>query len=93
MTIDEEGMLWIAQYGGSCVYRWNPHTAEQLQKIDLPASKVTSCAFGGPNLDTLYITTATENMSGEELASEPEAGGLFATQPGIRGVPAVPFAG
>ena len=50
MAIDSEGMLWVAHYGGSCVSRWNPNTAQLLEKIDLPVTQVTACAFGGPNL-------------------------------------------
>ena len=47
MAIDSEGMLWVAHYGGSCVSRWNPNTAQLLLKIDLPVTQVTACAFGG----------------------------------------------
>ncbi len=93
MAIDAEGMLWIAQYAGSRVCRWDPERAEVLQTIHLPVSKVTACAFGGAELDTLFITTATENMSEEEREQEPQAGGLFSVKPGVRGVPAFRFAG
>ena len=57
MSIDAEGMLWIAFYRGGCVARWNPETGELLQRVDIPAPHVTSCCFGGPELKTLFITT------------------------------------
>ncbi|MCV5491749.1 SMP-30/gluconolactonase/LRE family protein, partial [Escherichia coli] len=50
MTIDEEGCLWIAHWGGSKITRWNPSTGEQILSIPIPALYVTSCTFGGPNL-------------------------------------------
>lgn len=77
MCIDQEGMLWIAHYGGSGVYRWNPKTGELLDKIELPVPHVTSCAFGGPNLDQLLITTAQENLSPEQLIQFPKSGDVF----------------
>ena len=91
MTIDEEGMLWVAHWGGNKVVRWNPATGEMLQKIDVPAPHVTSCAFGGDNLSTLYITTAREGLSAEQLATYPESGGLFSVEPGVKGIPAYLF--
>ncbi|WP_019910099.1 SMP-30/gluconolactonase/LRE family protein [Paenibacillus sp. HW567] len=93
MTIDSEGMIWVAHWNGGCVSRWNPHTGEQLGKVDVPANLVTSCAFGGSNLDELYITTARSGMSQEELQRWPLAGGLFKANPGIKGVRANLFPG
>ncbi len=90
MTIDEEGMLWIAHFHGSRVCRRHPQTGEILQTIHLPVSCITACAFGGKDLDTLYITSAAL-VSG--IPSEPSAGGLFAIKPGVRGVPAFRFGG
>ncbi|AIQ53557.1 SMP-30/gluconolactonase/LRE family protein [Paenibacillus sp. FSL R7-0331] len=85
MTIDREGMLWVAQWGGSCVSRWNPHTGEQIGRIEVPALNVTSCTFGGEALDELYITTARNGMSEEELERWPLTGGLFRFKPGVQG--------
>ena len=93
MTIDAEGMLWIAHWGGGRVCRWHPESGELLQTIRVPASQTTSCAFGGDNLDVLYITSAALGLSAAQIEREPFAGGLFATQPGSRGVPAFGFAG
>ena len=90
MTIDSEGMLWIAHWEGSAVVRWNPLDGSILRKVDLPVSRVTSCALGGRALKTLYITTASIGIDPEE---EPVAGGLFALEVETPGVPAVKFAG
>lgn len=87
MAIDREGMLWIAHFNGGCVRRWNPHTAAVLAQIDLPTPQVTSCAFGGPDLDLLYITTAAENMTPAQKEADPLAGSLFAAKPGVQGLP------
>lgn len=92
MTIDNEGMLWIALWNGDCVTRWNPNTGELLQKIEVPAHNVTSCAFGGENLETLYITTARLDMTEVELAAKPLSGGVFKINPGVRGVESYFFA-
>jgi len=91
MTIDAEGNLWVALWGGSAVTCWNPHTGELLRKIDVPAKNVTSCAFGDDDLGTLYITTARESTSEEELKKFPHAGGLFKIRPGVKGVQAFFF--
>jgi sugar lactone lactonase YvrE len=88
MTIDSEGMLWIAHWAGGCVSRWNPLTGEQTRKIEVPAHYVTSCTFGGEQLDELYITTARGGMSPEELERWPLAGGLFKIRPGVKGLKA-----
>jgi sugar lactone lactonase YvrE len=77
MAIDRDGMLWIAHFFGGAVRRWNPHTAQVMETITLPTSNVTSCAFGGEQLDELYITTARDSLSEEQLRRETYAGGLF----------------
>ena len=83
-TIDEEGMLWVAHYGGSRVRRWNPDTATVLAEVELPTSSITACAFGGPGLDQLYITSASFRMSDAEKAEQPHAGGFFVADVGVR---------
>ncbi|MGY4688697.1 SMP-30/gluconolactonase/LRE family protein [Salibacterium sp. K-3] len=85
MTIDAQGMLWIAHFRGWKVSRWNPETGERLEEIDVPASQVTSCVFGGKDLRTLYITTARNNLKEDQLEHEPHAGGVFAAAPGVKG--------
>ncbi|MCX6044673.1 MAG: SMP-30/gluconolactonase/LRE family protein [Chloroflexi bacterium] len=93
MAIDAEGMLWVAHFGGSAVRRWDPNTGQVLATIDLPAKQITSCAFGGPNLDTLYITSGANGLDEAALAKQPHAGALFSVKPGVRGVTTFKFAG
>ena len=92
-TIDEEGMLWVAHYGASRVRRWDPDTATVLAEVELPTASITACAFGGPNLDQLYITSASFRLSDAEKAEQPHAGGLFVADPGVRGVASDKFGG
>ena len=92
-TLDAEGMLWIAMWDGWGVTRWNPRTGECLQTIRLPVARVTSCAFGGPDLATLYITSASAGLTREQLAAQPLAGGLFKVKPGVKGVRAFAYRG
>jgi sugar lactone lactonase YvrE len=61
--------------------------------VELPASRVTSCIFGGPGLDELFVTTARRGLAPGDLASEPAAGGIFRARPGVTGQPAHRFAG
>ncbi|WP_438433134.1 SMP-30/gluconolactonase/LRE family protein [Gorillibacterium sp. sgz500922] len=91
MTIDAEGMLWVAHWGGGKVSRFDPATGERLAEIAVPAEQVTSCAFGGRELDELYITTARTGLSEEQLKRQPAAGGLFRIKPGVKGTPTVRF--
>jgi sugar lactone lactonase YvrE len=93
MTIDSEGMLWVALYGSSKVTRWDPETGRLVEAVSLPVSKVTACAFGGPNLDQLYITSSRNWLEAEELEKWPLSGGLFRADVGVAGVPAFEFAG
>lgn len=90
MTLDAEGMIWVAHWEGWRVTRWNPVTAELLATIKVPVARVTSCAFGGVNLDVLYITTA---RPAKDDPAQPHAGSLFVVQPGVRGLPAFMYAG
>lgn len=85
-TLDAEGMLWIAMFEGGCVTRWNPATGELLETIRLPVSRVTSCAFGGPDLRTLFITTSRHALPPEKLEQQPLAGRLFEVRPGSCGL-------
>ena len=93
MTIDEEGMLWIALWDGWRVIRVNPADGQIIGEVRLPVARPTSCCFGGANLDELYITTASTRMPADELAKQPLAGGIFRCKPGMRGLPMVEFAG
>ena len=85
MTTDVEGGLWIAHFGGARVTRFTPDGRKD-RHIDVPASNITSCAFGGEGLDELYITSAWIDLSDAERAAQPLAGGLFRADPGVRGL-------
>ncbi len=93
MTIDAEGMLWVALWGGGCVTQWNPRNGKLLRKILLPVSLVSSCAFGGPQLKVLYITSARATLKPLDLRRQPLAGGLFRVEIGVPGTPAYEFDG
>ena len=86
MTIDEENMLWVGLWNGNAVGRFNPLNGKLISKIEVPAHNVTSCAFGGKNLDKLYITTASVDMTDEEKEKYPDAGSVFVAIPGVKGV-------
>ncbi|MCJ8006063.1 SMP-30/gluconolactonase/LRE family protein [Lederbergia wuyishanensis] len=85
MTSDVEGNLWVAHWGGYRVTIWNPNTGEMLDSIPVPAPQVTSCVFGGENMDELYITTARTGLSREILEKYPHAGSLFRVKTNTKG--------
>lgn len=93
MTIDADGNLWVAQWGGYKVSKWNPHTGEKLGEIKVPAKQVTSCVFGGENLDELYITSARRGLDEKELEAYPHSGGLFRVKTDVKGTESVFFKG
>jgi sugar lactone lactonase YvrE len=92
MTIDNKGNLWVACFGGAAVRCFSPAGA-QLDEIIFPVAQVTSCAFGGPGLADLYVTSAAYRLSAERLKRQPHAGATFVCRPGAVGMPALSFAG
>jgi sugar lactone lactonase YvrE len=90
--IDAEGYLWNCEYGGWRVVRYAPDGRID-GAIPVPAANPTCCCFGGPDLDTLYITTATQRLTPDQLADQLRAGSVFAVRPGVRGLPESRFAG
>jgi sugar lactone lactonase YvrE len=86
MCMDEEGMLWVAHWGGFAVNRWNPANGEHLDQIEVNAPNVSSCAFGGEDLDHLFITTARQDLTAEELNAYPESGSLYFAKLNIKGM-------
>ncbi len=84
ITVDCEGNIWVAQWGGSRISRWEPE-GRLLEEISVPASQVSSCTFGGRNLDTLYVTTARYGIGRSQVNNEVHAGSLFSIVPGVRG--------
>ena len=93
MTIDAEGMLWIALWDGWRVCRFNPHDGSLLQEIKMPVARPTSCVFGGPELTTLYVTSASTRQTPEVLAGQPNAGAIFTIEAGVKGTPSFRFRG
>jgi L-arabinonolactonase len=89
--IDAEGGLWNTRFHGSCVVRHAPD-GQVDRVITLPVRRPTCCAFGGPDLSTLYVTTTSQHMSDAERATEPLAGALLALQVGCKGLPESRFA-
>ena len=94
MSIDANGNLWVAIYGAGQVRCWNPTNGELLDTVEAPGAKlITSCAFGGPNLDELYITSASDGLSEQEKKEQPLAGSLFRAELDVSGLPTFEFAG
>ncbi|MBD0294580.1 MAG: SMP-30/gluconolactonase/LRE family protein [Flavisolibacter sp.] len=92
MTIDREGMLWIAHWDGWQVARWNPQTGQKLLSIPLPAARITSCTFGGEDLQDLYITSASIGLTEKQHEEQPFAGSLFVIKNcGFQGMETVAF--
>lgn len=91
MTVDAQGFLWVAQWNGGRVVRYDPDGAVE-RVIQMPVRRPTSCMFGGPNLTTLFVTSGTMRMTDAERAAEPLAGNLFALETDVQGLPEPHFA-
>jgi L-arabinonolactonase len=91
-TVDVEGCLWLAHWGGWRLSRFDP-AGRPMREVPLPVRQPTCPAFGGPNLDVLYVTTARIGLDEAALARQPWAGGLLALDPGVRGLPEARFHG
>ena len=89
-AMDEEGYLWNARWGGSSVVRFDPK-GNMDQTVNIPATNVTSCCFGGPDLKTLFVTTARSGLSTQAVDENPNEGALFAVECGVRGLPILAF--
>jgi D-xylonolactonase len=92
MTVDAEGCLWVAFWDGWAVRRFGPDAA-LLDTIEVPVQRPTSIAFGGPDLDRMYITSARVGLDETALAVQPYAGALLMVEAGIKGIAERPFAG
>lgn len=89
MTIDADGRLWVAMWGGSCVRCIEPTTGATVEIIEVPrAFQTSACTFGGPELDQLFITTSTARGQGGPLG-----GAVFVAEPGVNGLLPDPFRG
>ena len=87
MCVDADGQLWIAIWGGGQVRRYTPD-GELTRTIEVPAPHTTCVTFAGPDLATMVITTATKDLSDDDLARHPLSGRLFTVDAGVRGLPA-----
>jgi sugar lactone lactonase YvrE len=90
MTLDDEGFLWVALWGGGAVRRYDP-SGRPAGIVHLPVTNVSSCNFGGPGGTTLFITTSQQGLSPEQKEAEPDAGRIFRVEPGVSGPAATPF--
>jgi sugar lactone lactonase YvrE len=90
LAVDDEGGVWVALYGGGAVRRFAPD-GELDRVLEVPATNVTACCFGGEDGRSLFVTTARQGLGEEELAREPLAGSVFVTDAGVAGPPARPF--
>lgn len=84
MCVDDEGCLWVCHWGGWRITRYSPQ-GEELMHIRMPVANITSCIFGGKNLKTLYITTASKGLSDVEKEAQPDAGAVFSVDLNISG--------
>jgi sugar lactone lactonase YvrE len=85
MTIDSDGNVWVAFWGGACIRQFSPE-GELLKKLPLPAPNITNVCFGGEALDILLVTSARNGLSASELERYPLSGSVFSLQVGVRGV-------
>jgi len=91
-TTDVKGFLWSAHFDGACVTRYAPD-GKIDRVIPMPVTRPTSCTFGGENLDILYVTSASYNLTAEQRAAQPLAGSVFAIDVGVKGLVEPRFAG
>jgi sugar lactone lactonase YvrE len=91
-TVDADGFLWNAVYGGGRLNRYAPD-GRLDRTVELPMTQPTSCTFGGPRLDTLYVTSASQRLSAAQLAHQPFAGATIAIDVGVKGLPEPYYAG
>ncbi|MBD2343493.1 SMP-30/gluconolactonase/LRE family protein [Anabaena subtropica] len=92
LTIDSQGNIWVAMWDGWCVICFNPK-GEEISQIKLPVQRPTSCTFGGEDLRTLYITSASVGMSEKEIDKSFYSGDLFAVETNLVGLPTYGFSG
>lgn len=93
MTIDSDGMIWLAHWAGQRICRWNPETGEPIETYPTPAPHTSCCCFGGKDLTELYITTARKGLEPAQLEAHPQSGHLFRMQTNVVGAPTYAFGG
>jgi sugar lactone lactonase YvrE len=92
LTVDAEGGVWLCLFGGAAVRRYGADGSLDAV-VRVPVTNPTSLAFGGPGLETLYVTSARHRLSPKQLAAEPHAGAVLAFEPGVTGLPGNRFTG
>ena len=92
LAVDDDGGIWVALWGRAAIRRYSPD-GELDRVLDVPAANVTACCFGGDDGRSLYVTTASVDLSAGQLQQQPLAGSVFVTEVGVSGPPAHPFAG
>jgi sugar lactone lactonase YvrE len=92
MTSDTDGNLWIAMWGGARVSQWSGN-GTLLAQFGVAARNVTSCVFGGPSMNELFITTALVGMDKADFKKYPQAGGVFRMETNVTGMPTYEFGG
>jgi L-arabinonolactonase len=85
-TVDAEGFVWSVRFGGGALNRFAPD-GTLVRIIEVPVTQPSCCTFGGPNFETLYITTARQRLTSEAMAAQPLAGTLMKIDVGVRGLP------
>lgn len=91
MTSDMQGRLWVALWGGAGLSVWEPGSGQLVERIPIPAKNVSSCIFGGPERNQLYITSARKWMGDADLTAYPATGGLFRLETDVEGMPTFVF--
>jgi L-arabinonolactonase len=91
-TVDAEGFIWLAHWDGRRVTRYDPK-GRICQEVKFPVQRPTCPMFGGPNLNLVYVTSASIHLSSRELAEQPHAGSLFVFETEVPGLPEMPFQG
>jgi sugar lactone lactonase YvrE len=93
LTVDSEGFIWSARWGGWKIVRYDP-AGKIEREVAIPAERVTSVMFGGPDLEDLYVTTARIGLDAAEIAAnQPHAGSIFHLRPGVKGLPEPAYGG
>ena len=90
LSVDADGAVWVALWDGGAVHRYTPD-GRLDRVVDVPGGFITSCAFGGPDLTTLFITSARGGLPEDQLRRQPHAGALFALDVGVAGRGYTPF--
>lgn len=93
LTVDQEGMIWLALWDGACITRWNPRAGELLETYSFPAKRTTCCVFGGSDRRVLYVTSASIGLDSADRQQYPHNGALMRVKTNVQGMPTFQFGG